>query len=147
MTGDVERQSARTKPVLDYPSLAAFIASDRDRSTAIYRRFDRLAARNLLYLQSELVELEAEQDAFDAEDIYGPMETKESARNWAIFAKRATEPGNEKEKKRMELAMKIRKKIKEYRALNATFLSDLALKLILAVHRGSGNSRARAYLR
>jgi hypothetical protein len=147
MTGDVERQSGRTKPVLDYPSLAAFIASDRDGSTAIYRRFDRLAARNLLYLQSELVELEAEQDAFDAEDLYGPMETKESARNWAIFAKRAIEPANEKEKNRMELAMKIRKKIKEYRTLNATSLLGLPLKLILVVYRGGGNSRARAYLR
>ena len=55
--------------VKGYPSLAAFIASDSDKSTAIYRRFDRLSARNLLYLQSELVELEAQQDALDEEDL------------------------------------------------------------------------------
>lgn len=71
-----------------YPSLAAFIASDRDKSAAIFKRFDRLAARNLLYLQSELAELEVQLDKFDAEDRKCP-EKFQSARNWQAFEKLA----------------------------------------------------------
>ena len=50
-----------------YPQLSALIAADEDKSTTIYRRFERLAARNLLYLESELTKLEAEQDRLDEE--------------------------------------------------------------------------------
>ena len=55
-----------TQYVMGYPRYAAFIASDEDRSTTIYRRFERLSARNLLYLETELQELEASQDQLDA---------------------------------------------------------------------------------
>ncbi|KAF8860881.1 hypothetical protein BDZ45DRAFT_777884 [Acephala macrosclerotiorum] len=50
-----------------YPRFAAFISHGEDSSTTIYRRFQRLSARNLLYLESELAELEAEQDRLDQE--------------------------------------------------------------------------------
>ena len=100
--------------VKGYPSLAAFIASDRDKSTSIYRRFDRLSARNLLYLQSELVELEARQDVYDAEDRDLATHEKASTRNWGIFKEKAQETGNMREYKRMELVMDIRASIKEY---------------------------------
>lgn len=40
-----------------YHSLASFIGSDKD--FFIFRRFSNLSARNLLYLQDELLELEA----------------------------------------------------------------------------------------
>ena len=99
--------------VRGYPSLAAFIASDKDKSTVIYRRFDRLSARNLLYLESELVELEARQDAFDALDLAGSMDDKQCARNWEFFKERASE--DEGQKERMNLVQEIRAKIKEYR--------------------------------
>ena len=49
------------RPLDGYPSLAEDISSDLDRTSLVFRRFDRLAVRNLLYLQSELVELEAMQ--------------------------------------------------------------------------------------
>ena len=101
--------------VKGYPSLAAFIASDYDKSTAIYRRFDRLSARNLLYLQSELVELEARQDALDAEDLRGTLEQKKCARDWQTLKERAAEPGNTGEKERVEVLEEIRKKLREYR--------------------------------
>jgi hypothetical protein len=50
-----------------YPRFAAFIANDEDKSTTIYRRFERLAARNILFLESELAELEYKQDRLDYE--------------------------------------------------------------------------------
>ena len=103
--------------VKGYPSLAAFIASDCDKSTAIYRRFDRLSARNLLYLQSELLELEARQDALDAEDSRGTLKDKESARSWQTLQRRAAEPGDSREKEKVTVLEEIRKLIKEYRIL------------------------------
>jgi hypothetical protein len=100
-----------------YPSLAAFIASDRDRTTLIYKRFDELAARNLLYLQSELAELQAKQQAFDQEDLYADMRTKQKqcARNYADIKLVAMQAGETKQKERWELAKQVREVLKEYR--------------------------------
>jgi hypothetical protein len=58
---DVELAQPRPAPqppkhLSGYPSFAAFISQDPD--AAIYRKFERLSARNLLYLQSELHHLE-----------------------------------------------------------------------------------------
>ena len=116
--------------VKGYPSLAAFIASDCDKSTAIYRRFDRLSARNLLYLQSELLELEARQDALDAEDSRGTIEDKESARNWLILQRRAAEPGNTKQKERVKVLKEIRKLMKEYR-ISPSYETDVSVCFIM----------------
>jgi hypothetical protein len=117
MAKDLEHGSVETRCVYikGYASLAAFIAEDRDKSTAIFRRFDRLSARNLLYLQSELAELEAKQDAFDREDLKAGTEEKASARSWPVFKRRAEEGNNEREKERMDLVKEIREKIREYR--------------------------------
>jgi hypothetical protein len=99
-----------------YPSLAAFIASDRDRTTLIYKRFDELAARNLLYLQSELAELHSKQRAFDQQDLIADMHTKQCARNYSAFEKAASQPTvYADQKERWDLAKKIREALKEYR--------------------------------
>lgn len=115
MQPEIENRSFK-RYLTGYPSLAAFIASDKDKSTAICRRFDRLAARNLLHLQSELAELEARQDAFDEEDyLHGTTEQKGVLSNWREFCRKAAEANNHREKERMDLALEIREKIKEYR--------------------------------
>ncbi|KAJ9636711.1 hypothetical protein H2199_007705 [Coniosporium tulheliwenetii] len=56
------------------PRFAALISFDEDKSTTIYRRFDRVAARDLLRMESELAWLEAEQDFLDTNI---PKELKE----------------------------------------------------------------------
>ncbi len=117
MSRDSEDCRAEIHYVKGYPSFAGFINSDCDKSTAIYRRFGRLSARNLLYLQSELVELEARQDALDTEYLHGTLEDKKSARNWQTLKRKAAEPGNTGDKDRVELLEEIRKKIKEYRTI------------------------------
>ena len=128
MPKDSEDHVAEVHYVKGYPSLAAFIASDCDKSIAIYRRFDRLSARNLLYLQSELVELEARQDALDAEYLRGTTEDKKSARNWHTLKLRAAEPGNTAEKERVEISEEIRKKFKEYRTIRPSCEASLFIK-------------------
>lgn len=63
---DIDSRRPWAQYPMGYPRFAAFVANDEDHSTAIYRRFERLSARNLLYLETELAELEAAQDQLDA---------------------------------------------------------------------------------
>ncbi|KAI8680304.1 hypothetical protein NCS57_00310600 [Fusarium keratoplasticum] len=93
-----------------FPSLANFIASDKDGTSTIFKRFNRLAARNLLILQSELAELQAKLDEYDCEDREGGAEALQSLRNWEDYKKR-----NDKESDRIKLLEKIRTTLKEYR--------------------------------
>ncbi|CAG9982241.1 unnamed protein product [Clonostachys byssicola] len=90
-----------------YPSLAAFMASDLDRTALIFKRFDRLTARTLLCLETGMAELQAQLDAFDEEDRGSPC-----ARNWTTY----------KEKwqvypQRAKLLEDIQKTIIEYKRL------------------------------
>jgi hypothetical protein len=98
-----------------FPSLANFIASDRDRTTLIYKRFDALAARNLLNLQSELAELQAKQRKYDEQDFRADLDTKQCARNYAEFQQHSEVGGSEDQMKRRKLMLRIRATLKEYR--------------------------------
>jgi hypothetical protein len=57
-----------------FPRVADKIASDPDKTTTIYRRFDRLSARNLLFLEAEITELEALQNKYDTDDLIAANE-------------------------------------------------------------------------
>lgn len=76
---------------MGYPRFAAFISEDKDKSSTIYRRFERLAARNLLYLESELAELEAKQDELDEEYRKESFDSRMTARSWKELRKQAPE--------------------------------------------------------
>lgn len=77
---------ARLKPIDGFPQVADKIASDPDKTTMIYRRFDRLSARNLLLLQSELAQLEALQNRYDTEDLKKRDQiTIDCHRDWGEF--------------------------------------------------------------
>ena len=126
MFTDQENDAVQFEFINGYASLAAFMASDRDRSTSIYRRFDRLSSRNLLYLQSELVELEAQQDVLDAQDagnINAATEDIGSARHWRTLVARSNEAANVREKEQLRLALEIRQKLKEYSRISLSVLS------------------------
>ena len=105
---DMEAQR-QTRYVDGFPSLANFISSDRDGTSTIFKRFNRLAARNLLLLQSELAELEAKLDEYDREDNGRGMEVLQSLRNWEEYKAR-----NDKDSDRMKLLDKIRITLKDY---------------------------------
>ena len=99
-----------------FASVAASIAKDPDSTSTIYRRFDRLTARNLLYLQSRLQNLEATLDQLDDEDLRtGDVESKKAATSWEDFERLAKDESRGKEKKRMEVAEQIEIAIKKYR--------------------------------
>ncbi|KAF4947657.1 hypothetical protein FSARC_13918 [Fusarium sarcochroum] len=91
-----------------FPSLAHFIASDRDGTSAIFKRFNRLAARNLLVLQSELAELQAKLDSYDDADKVS-RESLQSLRNWEDYKIR-----NDENSDRRVLLRQIQATLKDY---------------------------------
>ncbi|KAF2193950.1 hypothetical protein K469DRAFT_548266 [Zopfia rhizophila CBS 207.26] len=121
LPNDVEQPSPASKQYLEgFPRLSALTASDPDLQ--VYRRFNRLASRNLLYLQAEILDLEARLKEFDAEDLELAsaeeeggdwMEVKLSARCWEVFRERA-EQGEKREKERMGLIKELRERLAEY---------------------------------
>ena len=106
---DVEKGSHRPEFLDGYPSLAAFIASDKE--LAIYRSFDRLSARNLLYAQSELLYLEARLDALDKEDQVADFQMRASARSW----RKLHNPITDHDKERLECILSLRQALERYR--------------------------------
>lgn len=126
MENDIEKGNTRTVYIKGYPSLSSFIASDSDHSTFIFKRFDRTSARNILYLQSELAELEALQDEYDREDLQATWDEKTSRRDLKTFNARSEDANFPKERARMQLAKLIKDKVKEYQEavlLQSAFLS------------------------
>lgn len=108
---DIEMRQSKKTHVNGYPSLAAFIADDKDHSTSIYRSYHRLTSRNLLYLEAELFELEKKLDDFDDEDLRGDFDGKEFARSWSIL----NSSNDTRCIERCKLIKEIRATVKEYR--------------------------------
>lgn len=96
-----------------FPSFADFIATDAD--AAIYRKYERLSARNLLYLQSALHELEGKLEELDAEDVKEreshDREAQKRARLWPHYAR----GDNERARRHRQLQEEIEFKLKAYR--------------------------------
>lgn len=111
---DIELAASEKEYPDGFASVAAFIAKDADNTSTIYRRFNRLAARNLLYLQSRLQKLEAVQDENDDKCLGTNDEgSKRAATSWEDFESLAQAGGSEKE--RMEVAGGIERALKTYR--------------------------------
>ncbi|PTB49369.1 hypothetical protein M431DRAFT_9962 [Trichoderma harzianum CBS 226.95] len=97
-----------------FAQVARWIALDPDKETSIYRKFDELAARNLLYLQSELLVLENKLDQLDRSDAKSDdMDLADAIMTWETL-ERQYNAGSEKARVRMDLIVKIRAKLKEY---------------------------------
>lgn len=112
-----------------YPALAHWMAQDPDSETLIFRKFDSLSVRNLLYLQAELFDIEGrllklEKQISKRRDIT----LMESARRWETFIENAEGPNVRPEQEMMELVVKMRKKLKEYRKSYRNSLPLLGLK-------------------
>ncbi|KAI1160100.1 hypothetical protein F5B18DRAFT_540677 [Nemania serpens] len=131
MDDDVEKGDSKYHYVSGFGSFADFITSDEDKSTAIYSRFGRLTARDLLYYQSELAELQALQDQYDIEDAKDVEDLQKPdlggiirahTRDWVTFKRSAAGQNgpnvhpvlDERWKRRMDLALEIRRTLREY---------------------------------
>ena len=98
-----------------YPALSDFIAQDGDHETFVFRRFKRLAVRNILHLQGELLQLEAETEALEREAAASTeLEVHLSMKCWAIRDENARTPGHELEQKLQKSAEALDVKLKKY---------------------------------
>lgn len=108
---------AHPNPCDGFIAVSSKIASDPDKSTTIYRTFDALSARNLIFYQAELAELEHQQKHHDEEDRNarerGEKEPILCQRDWETFVRSSQNDGREKQK--MDLAMRIREVLEKYR--------------------------------
>ncbi|KAI0102158.1 hypothetical protein GGR51DRAFT_562829 [Nemania sp. FL0031] len=103
-------------PLEGYAAVAGWIALDPDNETFVFRKFDRLAARNLLCIQSELLSIEKELAVFDSQDARAAQDdlrAKDTARTWETLVSRSR-AGHDESKRRMELLENLRAKLKEY---------------------------------
>jgi hypothetical protein len=97
-----------------YPALAEWIARDVDGDTYMFRKFDRLAARNILHLQARLVALEYEIDQLDeqARQCKDPN-VKLSSRRWETLMEQAKIPDG-LEEARVQKLDELKVLLKEY---------------------------------
>lgn len=103
-----------SSPPEGFASVARWISFDPDNETFIYRKFSELAARNLLYLQCELLVLEKQLNDLDQNDTKSDdMDLKDAARTWETFAQQY-EDGIKEAKDRMDIILRLRAKLKEY---------------------------------
>lgn len=111
---DAENAIPRKHKLRGFPTVVAFVPSDSDNTSFIFRRFNKLSARNLLYLQSRLQQLEVDQAVLDEEDLEnGDIQSKKAATSWEDFEASAKQ--RERERKRMEIAEQNESLIKRYR--------------------------------
>lgn len=109
------RQAWSSAQTDGYPALADFLAQDVDNETYVFRKFERLAARNILYLQGELIKLESDADALEREarDSLDP-DVHLSLRSWVELDENARDPKREFEKKAREIADNVEVKLRKY---------------------------------
>ncbi len=110
---DVENVTARG----GFALLARKMAAIPDYETFIFRKFDRLTARNLLHLESKLTYLEWKLDKADEQAaLSSNNETLRSIRVWEAFEENSKRTGRP-ESDRMKIAEEIRETLKEYRKI------------------------------
>lgn len=103
-----------------YPQLAVF--QGKHPELRIYRRFSTLNARNLLYLQAELVDLEQKLDRYTTEDLScDNPQRKKLSRNWYALSKR----NNGLYSDQWRTMLCLREKLKEYSGGLALYFSLL----------------------
>jgi hypothetical protein len=90
-----------------YPSVAAHLASSSE--LAVFRKFSNLNMRNLLYMQTELIMLEAELAELDQEDA-ADTNRAVTLQSWEAILRGSSE----KDVMRKEVALTMRTKLREY---------------------------------
>lgn len=117
----VEAVMDEVGPPPGYPKVATFMGNHPE--LAIFRRFRGLNARNLLYLQAELVEIENEllqlerADADDKEDARKRGYAKHFS--WMLQYKK-----DDNRNAQYKLMKKMRKKLKKYSKIRFEFASS-----------------------
>lgn len=117
---DIEMNAgqAATRPPLGFSALSSWIVSDRDQELLVFRKFGETSARNLLYLQCELLSIEGRLKAWDKQvEASNDTALEQAAETWEMMNEQA-KAGKPEAKEMLELVNQLRVKIKEYRMWN-----------------------------
>lgn len=99
-----------------YAQVADFISTDKE--LAVYRRFDRTAARILLVLQSKILLKQNKLDKLDEQDAADPDDEKRFLASATIYEE-LPQPRDARDEERSQLCEDLRENLKEYcRLLN-----------------------------
>lgn len=125
-------------PQSGFPALGEWMAEDPDSETFIFRKFERLSARNLLFLQSRVYELEERSEKLDRELSQADVGLRLSMRKYETWATKAEDPQSP-EAERMRLAESINTTLKEYCKLKIiSSESKRKSTLTVRIRRGIG---------
>ncbi|KAF4487272.1 hypothetical protein CGGC5_v005024 [Colletotrichum fructicola Nara gc5] len=101
-----------------YLAAASWLARGIDNETLIFRKFDTLSAANLLYMQSEILELEKRLEHIQLNTAQSDdMDLKDAASTWETLVEqsRAEAPSSRQDaKERMDLIRQLRERLREY---------------------------------
>ncbi|KAJ4017492.1 hypothetical protein NW766_003552 [Fusarium irregulare] len=113
---DVEKHAGQTseqKP-LGFAALSSLMASDGDQELLIFRKFDEISARNLLYMQCEILSIEERLKKCDRKlASSGEMDLEEAAETWEVMVEQAKD-GRKEAKEMIDLIKELRVNMKEY---------------------------------
>ena len=100
-----------------YPALGRFMAQDPDNETLIFRRFDSLAALNLLYLQAGLFDVQRRIRDFEADVVAGgDVNMLMSMKRWETFVETVEGSDDTRPERQLrKLILKLRNLMREYR--------------------------------
>ncbi len=89
---------------------------DKDRSPCILRRFDELGVRSLLYLQSELLEIEERLEELDRSHVQASLNVKAGLRDWSSRGVDVDvdRPSRAQIQERIDLVLRLRYTMREY---------------------------------
>ncbi|EXL72739.1 hypothetical protein FOPG_11793 [Fusarium oxysporum f. sp. conglutinans race 2 54008] len=105
---------AATRPSLGFSALSSWIVSDKDQELLVLRRFGEISARNLLYLQCELLNIEGRLKAWNKQvEDSNDTALEQAAETWEMMVEQAG-AGKPEAKEMLELVNQLRVKIKEY---------------------------------
>jgi hypothetical protein len=105
---DVEMNTWRVKDTMThsfgFAAVADFVASDADQQLFVFRKFNKMAARNLLEMQNELQFLEQRQEELDREvELSGDEILCKAMRNYDEFKENLdSHPGLQERRKLQE---------------------------------------------
>jgi len=109
-------RKAAKSPLSDEPeqigftALTDFLATDPDRATSFFKIYHRSSIEDLLYLEAELAELNAELESHARQDLHGTIEDQQCARSW----KKLVESTNPRQQQKRALILKRRALMREY---------------------------------
>ncbi|KAF2467612.1 uncharacterized protein BDR25DRAFT_344727 [Lindgomyces ingoldianus] len=105
---------SKTPKTSCYSRLATYMSADPEKSSAIFRRFDRVNMRNLLILENEIAELEGKLERLEEQEFDGELEWKGQDMKFDGGVDEENNDAKDRVKEIRDVDLELREKIREY---------------------------------